>query len=127
MKKFLICTSIAVGAIALTPSMSFSQVTEKAEVPALSELKADDSQSKEFTANYAKGVRYYNLAVEQLMSAKPEHNLDQTKQIQSKTMELFKNALPYFQKCEKLNPGNDQVKLGIDGCKFALGITSKTK
>ncbi|MFT7613221.1 MAG: hypothetical protein ACI9J3_002193 [Parvicellaceae bacterium] len=127
MKNLFLYSSLALATLIFAPTNSFSQDGKKSQVLAIAELKNDDSQSAEFKQNYAKGARYYNLAIEQLMSVKPEANEEETKKIQPKTLELFKYALPYFQTCEKLKPGNEQVKTGIDGCKFALEIPSKTK
>lgn len=118
---------IALALLLVISVSTYSQTPEgkTEEAQGLTDLKPGDKNTTEFKENYARAIRYYNAAVEQLINKDTGTTAEQSKQIQSKTQELFKQALPYFEKCHEILPDHEQVKKGLAGCRFALGMVEK--
>jgi hypothetical protein len=113
----------------LLPVLTFAQAEEKSTYTfdkmnaELVDSTAPDKET-EFRTNYNEGVKYYNEAVEALLTLEPNATFDDVIATQEKCVSLFEKALPYFQKCQELQPKNENIKRTINGIEFGIGKVS---
>lgn len=77
------------------------------------------------SANYSLGVLYYNKAVAIINEMDFETDLMALSETQDKTLEIFKQSLPFMEKAYQLNPKRKETLIGLEGIYYSLNETEK--
>ena len=79
--------------------------------------------STNWQANFNTGIIYYNRGADLAMHADPTlfiENIEELDKLLTRSVELFKQALPYLHRAYRLDSSNVGVMEGITGCYYGL-------
>jgi tetratricopeptide (TPR) repeat protein len=83
------------------------------------------SNPENIGANYNLGILYYNKAVSIYNELDYDTDIFLFMEIQDKTVEIFKQALPFMEKAYKLDPKRKETLKGLEGIYHSLNETEK--
>ena len=95
---------------------------DKAEANFLKALALDPESS--IGLSYL-GLVYYNQAINKINEANQLTDVQQYNAEKEKAKELFRKALPYFEKAHQLDPDNMQNMIGLRGIYYQLEMSDK--
>ena len=75
--------------------------------------------------NFSMGRIYYNQGVSTLDKANSISDATQYKQEKAKAEELFRKALPFFEKARELKPDEKEFLIGLRGIYYNLNMNEK--
>ncbi|SDM00239.1 Tetratricopeptide repeat-containing protein [Catalinimonas alkaloidigena] len=81
----------------------------------------------DFTANYNLGIVLYNRAVDLITGQSYDLELEELYKILGQTTALFKEALPYIEKANHLQPDNRNTLRALEGIYYCLNEKDKSK
>jgi hypothetical protein len=84
------------------------------------------NDSSNYTANYNLGLHFYNQAVHIINEMEYDLDLIALNDIEEKTVVLFKKALPYMVRANRLYPGRKETLIGLQGIYFSLNDFEKS-
>ncbi len=82
-----------------------------------------DLDSTNWQANFNSGIIYYNRGADLAMHADPllfAENIEELDKLLNRSVELFREALPYLHTAERLDPNSIPVMEGLTGCYYGL-------
>lgn len=89
-------------------------------------IKALEIDSNNASANYHLAILYYNKAVNIIKDLDYDLDMLALMGIQEKTVEVFKQSLPYMEKAYQLNPQKKQTLIGLMGIYHGLNDDKKS-
>ena len=75
----------------------------------------------EFKHNFEAGIALYNEGVQMLMNLQAESDDDELVGVQAMIQGKFREALPYFETCYRINPKHAETVTALSGIAFAQG------
>lgn len=78
------------------------------------------------SANYHMGILYYNQAVNLIKTKDYDLDLSMLDIVQDQSVKLFKDALPFMETANKLDPKREDALEGLSGIWFGLNETEKS-
>lgn len=112
----------------------FSKSTNEFNMDSVNHKKALELYTQVLTldslngsANYNKGILYYNKAVFMINNMDYDMDIDKLNQIQDHCVELFLQALPYMKKAYKLNWKKEETLVGLSSIYYGLNDIEKSE
>ena len=78
------------------------------------------------SANYHLAILYYNKAVNIIKDLDYDMDMLALMEIQEKTVEIFRQSLPFMEKAYQLNPQKKQTLIGLMGIYYSLNDNTKS-
>ncbi len=89
-------------------------------------LKVLQIDKNNYTANYNMGILYYNQAVNLINQSDYDIDIVALNDIQDNSIKLFKEALPFMEKANEIEPKRRETLLGMSGIYFSLNEKEKS-
>jgi len=83
-------------------------------------LKALETDSLNYQANFNIGIVYYTIGVDFITNVDPLITIEQLMLNQKRAEDAFLKAVPYLKKCEQINPTDINVLIALMGCYYGL-------
>ncbi len=80
-----------------------------------------------YRANYNMGILFYNQAVNLITQSEYDIDIIALNDIQDNSIKLFKDALPYMEKANEIEPKRRETLLGLSGIYFSLNEKDKSE
>ncbi len=74
----------------------------------------------DYRANFNMGILYYNQAVNLITQSEYDIDIVALNDIQDNSLKLFKEALPFMEKANEIEPKRRETLLGLSGIYFSL-------
>ncbi len=89
-------------------------------------LKVLNIDANNYRANYNMGILYYNQAVNLINQSDYDIDIIALNDIQDNSIKLFKDALPFMEKANEIEPKRRETLLGLSGIYFSLNEKEKS-
>jgi len=89
--------------------------------------KVIEINKKNYEANLRIGIIYYNRGVNLILSLTPEVEIEELKDINKRSIDIFNTALPYFLTAYDVNPNKKEIIEGLAGIYTNMNNTEEAK